>query len=78
MVFHKVSIGRESNPKSNTMRKSIFITLVMILGMSSVSFGESCFYQLTNKTIYNESIVSEIQSDKCDLEFPPYLIPVGN
>lgn len=34
----------------------------MIIGMSSVSFGESCFYQLTNKTIYNESIVSEIVS----------------
>ena len=44
------------------MRKIIFLTLMMIIGMSSVSFGESCFYQLTNKTIYNESIVSEIVS----------------
>ena len=44
------------------MGKITFITLMMIIGMSSVSFGESCFYQLTNKTIYNESIVSEIVS----------------
>ena len=35
---------------------------MMILSMTSVSVGESCFYQLTNKTIYNESIVSEIVS----------------